>query len=124
MVPFCVHLQWHLPADTVLKMAGSDFEFDMVQKIHEGMSLKLYPQRPLSSISDAGNICQNKERTSNSSKVSKKAESMYTVRQQDPGGREGSLVFEGVTALVPWGVYHCLQSGHSILPGKCIHFND
>ena len=77
-------------AAAVLKMAGSDFEFDTVQKIQvpsdEGMSLKLYPQRPLSSISDAGIICQNKERTSNSSKVSKEAESMYTACQQDPGG--------------------------------------
>lgn len=104
------------------------FEFDTIQKIQvpgdEGMSLKLYLQRPLSSILDAGTICQNKERTSNSYKVSTEAESMYTARQQDPDGREGNLVFEGMTALVPWGVYHCLQSGHSILPGKCILFND
>ena len=83
MAAFCIRFQRLLLADTVLKMAGSDFEFDMVQKIQvlgdEGMSLKLHPQRLLSSISDAWTTCQNKEQTSNSSKVSKEADSMYTA---------------------------------------------
>ena len=52
-----IRLQWHLPADIFLKMAGSDLEFDTVQKIQvlgdEGMCLKPYPQWPLGSILDA-----------------------------------------------------------------------
>lgn len=44
-------------------------------------------------------VSVNKERTSNSYKVSTEAESMYTAGQQDPDGREGNCLFEGMT---PW----------------------
>lgn len=103
------------------------FEFDTIQKIQvlgdEGMSLKLYLQ---SQLAPSWMPWELSVRTKNEHQTLQgfhSARCMHTARQQDPDGREGNLVFEGMTALVPWGVYHCLQSGHSILP-KNAPFND